>query len=156
MQVENSPSTESPEMQVENSKPDGDETDVPIAKNWKERFSHGAEPLQNQPSITSTSYGDTETRVIVKNIGSTTLQYFSAGPENIQLFQEIFVADGWQMAGWDWCGTGKEMYEIPPSSSVELVVNFWDGDNRERMQASFSEKGTNRSGFIVLAIEPEN
>ena len=122
--------------------------------NWQERFSDDAQPLTNQPSITSVVHGESETLLKVKNNGSTTLTYYSAGAQNIQLFQETFEDGEWIMTGWDWCGTGKELFEIPPNSTVDLVVRFWDADKRERMQASFSEKGTKRSGFVVLAIEP--
>jgi hypothetical protein len=92
--------------------------------------------------------------VKVKNVGTTTLQYYAAGSEHVQLFQEVDAAGRWTKAAWDWCGTGKEVFEIAPNNSAELVVSFSDDQKRERMLAHFSEKDTKRSGLVVLATEP--
>ncbi len=122
--------------------------------NWREMFEE-AEQLANVPAIAVTSTDGKRVLVTVKNVGTTTLQYYSAGPEHVQLFQEIEVAGRWTQSNWDWCGTGKERFEIAPSESAELVVSFWKNEKRQRMLANFSEKGTNRSGLVVLACEPD-
>lgn len=132
-----------------------EQADPPDAK-WQEMFYDNAPPLTNIPAITLTASDGSITRVNVKNVGDTTLQYYSAGPEHISLFQEINLAGKWTKSNWDWCGTGKELFEIAPHDSADLVVSFWDNQQRERMLANFSEKGTNRAGLVVLATEPPN
>ena len=121
---------------------------------WREMFFEDADPLTNVPEITVISTVGLRTCVTVKNVGNTTLQYEAAGSEHIQLFQEIDVDGKWTQSNWDWCGTGKESFDIVPDSSVELVIDYWDDQERERMLANFAEKGTNRSGLVVLATEP--
>ncbi|MEZ6147449.1 MAG: hypothetical protein R3B91_18910 [Planctomycetaceae bacterium] len=128
--------------------------DAPDPK-WREMFFEDAEQLSNVPEIAVISTDGKHVRVTAKNVGTTTLQYYSAGAEHVQLFQEIKDAGRWAQSNWDWCGTGKEMFEIAPNESVQLVVDFWDDEERERMLANFSEKDTNRSGLVVLAREPE-
>lgn len=121
---------------------------------WREMFFEDADPLVNIPKITLKSRLDNVTRVTVKNVGSTTLQYSAAGAEHVQLFQEINVDGKWTQSNWDWCGTGKKQFEVAPHGTADLLVDFWDGEKRERMLARFSEKDTKRSGLIVLATEP--
>ncbi len=128
--------------------------DAPDPK-WRDMFFKDAELLSNVPEITVTSTDGKLVRVIAKNVGTTTLQYYSAGAEHIQLLQEIQVAGRWTQSSWDWCGTGKELFEIAPTESVELVVDFWDDEKRERMLANFSEKDSCRSGLVILATEPD-
>jgi len=118
-------------------------------------FFEDAKALSNVPEISVKSSDGKSIRVIAKNVGTTTLQYYSAGAENIQLFQEIKTAGRWTQSSWDWCGTGKEHFKIAPNESAELVVDFWDADEQERMLANFSEKDTNRSGLVILATEPD-
>ena len=122
---------------------------------WREMFFEDSERLANVPEITIVSTDGNVVRVTAKNAGTTTLQYYSAGAEHVQLFQEIKEIDKWTQSNWDWCGTGKEVFDIAPNESVELEIDFWDEDKQERMLANFSEKDTNRSGLVVLAIEPE-
>ena len=130
------------------------EADAPDSK-WREMFFDEDAPLTNIPEITVASTDGFATRVTVKNVGRTTLQYNSAGPEHVQLFQEIHVGGKWIQSNWDWCGTGKELFEIAPNNVAELVVDFWDDQRRERMLANFSEKDTDCSGLVVLVTEPD-
>jgi len=126
----------------------------PPDSKWRELFLENATPLTNIPKTSLTSSVGSVARVTVKNVGNTTLQYYAAGSEHVQLFQEIKVRGKWTQSKWDWCGTGKELFEIAPNSSAELVVDFWDHQERERMLANFSEKDTKCSGFVILATEP--
>ena len=130
-----------------------DALDAPDLK-WREMLFEEAEPLANVPEITMISTVAHNTRVNVKNVGNTTLRYVAAGSEHVQLFQEIDVMGRWTQSNWDWCGTGKEVFDIAPNSSAELMIDYWDDQKRERMLARFAEKGTKRSGLIVLAAEP--
>ncbi len=86
------------------------------------------------------------------NEGTTTLEYYSAGRSHIQLFQEFEDLGEWTPTNWDWCETGKDEFELAPGEQVGLAVDFWD-PRRERMLATFTEEGTNRSGMVVLAAE---
>ena len=138
---------------------------------WNELLFDDATPLSNFPEITLTSEtkdpkeGDSSSRsaihdnngfrVVAKNTGLTTLDYYSGGKHKIQLFQEIYDGKKWKSSNWDWCGTGKSSFQIAPNESVELEVEFWDDSKRERVLAVFSEVGTNRAGLVVLATEPE-
>ena len=126
--------------------------DQPVLR-WSEELFEGSEPLSNVPVITHVSTVGNVVRVTAKNTGTTTLQYFSTGTGYIQLFQEIKENGEWTPYKWDWCGTGKEDFDIDSNESVELVVKFWDADKQERMLANFSEKETNRCGLVVLASE---
>jgi hypothetical protein len=122
---------------------------------WREMLFEDEVALANVPEISVDSTDGRLVRVTAKNVGTTTLQYYSAGPDHIQLFQEIKEAGRWTQSDWDWCGTGKELFEIAPNGSAELIVNFWDEKKQERMLARFSEKDTNRAGLVVLTFEPD-
>ncbi len=124
--------------------------------NWREMLFEDTEHLTNFPEVAVTSTDGNIVRVTAKNVGTTTLQYYSTGPDHVQMFQETKVAGKWTQSKWDWCGTGKEWFEIAPNESVELVISFWDEEKQERLLANFSEKDSNRSGLVVLASEPEN
>ncbi len=120
---------------------------------WRREFFKGFLPLKNRPQIVSRKHVKDEVHVIVKNRGNTPLEYYAAGPEGIQLFQEVFRRGLWRKSGWDWCGTGKKTYTILPGQSIKLEVDFFDDERGERMLGNFREAGTNRSGLIVLATE---
>ena len=122
---------------------------------WREMTFKDRVVLANVPKI---SIGSTDGRLIhvsAKNVGKTTLQYYSAGPDHIQIFREIKKAGRWTQSDWDWCGTGKELFEIAPNGSAEFIVNFWDPKKQERILACFSEKDTNRAGLVVLTSDPD-
>jgi len=71
------------------------------AKSFKEMMwadtIEGYEPLSNSPKIISRKKVGNEIHVVIKNTGSTTLQYsavgrdprFNVGPDHISLFQEV-------------------------------------------------------------------
>ena len=130
--------------------------DEPVDAAWRSILFGQANALSNVPTIVSTTADGDDIRVTIKNDGDTTLQYYSAGPAGIQLFQEIQQSGEWKQASWDWCGTGKEQFEIEPGETVELIVDFWDEDSRERMLAIFTERGTDRMGLVVLAAEDDS
>ena len=48
-------------------------------------------------------------------------------------------------------GHCEGFYEIGPGESVRLEIEFWDDDKAVRMLGKFSEKGTDRSGLVVLS-----
>jgi hypothetical protein len=109
--------------------------------------------LQNTPVVASLeSDGRGNVIATVANEGSTTLTYYSAGRSGITLFQEFETRGAWIPGGSDWCGTGKSTFELGPGDRVRLDVDFRDL-RRERMLAWFTEKGTARSGMVVLATE---
>ncbi len=127
---------------------------LPPDELWVCTIFGGVEPLNNVPKILSRRTEGNEIFVKIKNTGSTTLQYLSVGPHHIQLCQEIDVSEMWEMAGWDWCGMGKESFFLEPEQTVELRVRFWDSNNRERMLGHFTERETLCDGMVVLATEP--
>ena len=110
--------------------------------------------LQNTPRIVKTKHTGNIVWLTASNEGDTTLVYSGIGPIGIQLFQEQEVSGSWKFGSWDWCGTGTQSYTIEPGQVVQLMVLFWDNDKRERMLGAFAEKGTGRSGLVVLAVEP--
>lgn len=110
------------------------------------------DPLENVPVIVSTRTHADGVTVVVANRGATTLTYSAGGRSFIDLFQEFEEGGTWAPATWDWCGTGKETYELAPGDEASLEVNFWDA-RRERMLGCFSEKDTSRCGLVVLASE---
>jgi len=120
---------------------------------WRNLLFDDSIPLANVPEIAVKSTQGNTVWVTAKNTGSTTLQYWSAGKSNIQLFQETHDGTKWSNGGWDWCGTGKELFEIAPDKSVDLILNFWQEDRPVRMLAVFTEKNTDRSGLVVLASQ---
>ncbi len=125
----------------------------PTELSWREMFFEDQLPLENKPQIVDISNDGDELVVVVANKGTTTLEYFSAGASHIKLFQEHHRDGEWKPKNWDWCGTGKSRYEIAPGEQVDLRLRFWDPKVRERMLASFTEKGTDRAGLVVLAWE---
>jgi len=120
---------------------------------WRRELFKGTLPLKNRPQIVSRKKVKNEVHVTVKNAGETTLEYYSAGPEGIQLYQEVFRGGLWRKSHWDWCGTGKKKYAFLPGKTVNLKVGFSDDERGERMLGEFREAGTNRCGLIVLATE---
>lgn len=122
----------------------------------------GYEPLLNSPKIISRKKVGNEIHVVIKNTGSTTLQYsavgrnprFNVGPDHIRLYQEVDESGKWQRGYLDFCGTGKEMFDVKPNESAELMIIFWDPEKRERMSGLFIAKETSRRGVVVLATEP--
>ena len=128
----------------------------PPDEKWSELFS-GRSPLANHPTIVPIPAGSNASvfRVTAKNTGNTVIQYSAYGPERISLYQETDANGKWVMSNWSWCGTGRCLFEIAPQESVELEVECWDDQKRERMLAMFNEKGTNRRGLVVLLEEPE-
>ena len=69
----------------------------------------------------------------------------------ISLFQEVRSDSGWQKDAWSADGMCEGFYEIAPGESVRLEIEFWDDAKAVRMLGKFSEKGTDRSGLVVLA-----
>jgi hypothetical protein len=126
--------------------------DDPPCPEWRGEFLAKNAPLENVPVVVKAEIKGEGLTVTVKNEGSTTLEYSSAGRSGIQLFQEFEETGGWIPAGWDWCGTGKETQQLAPGEQVGLAVGFSD-PRRERMLACFDEKDTGRSGMVVLAAE---
>lgn len=120
---------------------------------WRELLFKNSAPLLNAPEITVDSVQDDWVRVAARNTGSTTLQYRSAGKSLVQLFQETHDGKQWTTGTWDWCGTGKQRFEIAPDETVELELHFWSEDKPVRMLAAFSEKNTDRRGLVVLASQ---
>jgi hypothetical protein len=108
--------------------------------------------LENVPVVVSTQARPNGSTVTVANRGATTVTYESAGRSGIQLFQEIENHGVWTPENWDWCGTGKETFELAAGEQVSVEVDFWDA-RRERMLGCFSEKNTARCGLVVLASE---
>jgi hypothetical protein len=133
--------------------PDALSTAPPDAE-WSKLSNDGEQPLANVPAVSSPKSRGNEICVTVTNNGDTTLTYYSGGSKHVQLFQECEQNGEWQMGNWDWCGTGKEYFELAPGQSADLVVEVWDTGKRERMLAHFIEKGTPRSGMVVLYSEP--
>ena len=126
----------------------------PPSPTWREMGLVDGLPLQNIPVVVKTSQKHKELAVTVANNGTTILEYYSAGQTHIRMLQEVHENGEWKLSNWDWCGTGKSTYEIAPGKQVELYVDFWDPEKRERILGVFSEKDTNRSGLVVLASEP--
>lgn len=126
----------------------------PPDEEWVCSIFDGFPPLNNVPEILSRRTVGKNSYVTIKNVGSTTLRYTSVGPHRIQLFQEVDVSGRWGLAGWDWCGMGKETFSLEPDQTVELRVRFWDAEKRERMLGHFTEDDTMQGGMVVLATEP--
>jgi hypothetical protein len=121
------------------------------ASGWRDMFADDM-PLQNVPQIMATAIDSNGVTVTVANCGETTLRYLATSPSDIQLFQEREIMGMWASGTFDWCGLGKEDYDLAPGQQIPLAVEFWD-PGRERMLASFTEKETNRCGMIVPASE---
>jgi hypothetical protein len=127
----------------------------PPDSDWLSMYSKAYEPLQNRPKVISIEERKGEIQVTIKNTGTTIIDYYATSSSRIQLFQEEWVNREWIAINWDWCGLGKKHFELNPNETTELSVRFWDDEIRERMLGRFSEKGTLRSGMIVLAAEPQ-
>lgn len=124
----------------------------PPSIEWDGMFSTTGDSLTNQPIVVSTLREGNEVTVTVANQGTTALCYRAVGRSGIQVFWELEDWGQWTQAGWDWCGMGKENFELPPGDQVALSFNFED-PRRERMLGNFGEKGTERRGLVVLACE---
>jgi hypothetical protein len=126
---------------------------APPNPEWDQEIFKHSHPLENIPAVGPPTRHGNDQFVTVTNTGKTVLVYLSGGPQHVQLFQEVDEHGKWRLSNWDWCGTGKETFELNPGQSVELAFRFWDAGKRERMLAHFTEKGTFRSGMVVLAAE---
>ena len=101
--------------QVAKPSPNRNSPDAPDSE-WRTSLFENAKELRNVPSVTVVSVEAGTVKVSVANVGKTALQYYSAGVDHVQTYQEIHEDGKWFMNNWDWCGTGKKMYEIPPDS----------------------------------------
>lgn len=115
-----------------------------------ELFGKCKAPLKNVPNVLSTDRSGRYVNIVLRNNGATTLEYCSAGPDNIQCYIEVQKAGAWKRLGYDWCGTGKSDFEILPGHEVELRVKNSKSEERYRISGLFTEKGTDRSGHVVL------
>ena len=130
----------------------------PTDPRWREMCFEGFEKLENVPIAQPLkSLIPRATVVSVRNPGTTALEYIAeGGSEKISVYQEVAAGDGWSAQLFPWCGVGKKLYEIPPGKTVNLVVYFRSQKQRERLLGRFTEKGSKKSGLIVLAKEPKN
>ena len=110
-------------------------------------------PLRNIPDVTLVSRKDDQVFVTVTNTGRTTLEYRGSSESCISLFQEVPSDSGWKKDAWSGDGHCDGFYEIGTGESVELEIEFWDDWKAVRMLGKFSEKGTDRSGLVVLAAK---
>ena len=128
-------------------KPDPNATDP----KWREMLPANSKPLLNIPAVSSASIKDGLIFVTATNNGNTTLEYRGSSPSSISLCEEIHESSAWKQYGWSGDGPCEEFYEISPGKSVTLEVEFFDDETPIRMLARFSEKGTDRTGMVVLA-----
>ena len=118
---------------------------------WRENLVDNSEPLLNVPDVSIISHKDDLVFVAATNTGRTTLEYRGSSQSCISTFQEVRSDSGWQKDQWSAEGHCDGFYEIGPGESVRLEIEFWDDYKAVRMLGKFSEKGTNRSGLVVLA-----
>ncbi len=118
---------------------------------WRETLRGNSEPLFNVPDVSSASHKDGLVIVTATNTGRTTLEYRGSSRSCISLYQEVRSDSGWQQDAWSVDGHCEGFYEIGPGESVGLEIEFWDDDKAVRMLGKFSEKGSDRSGLVVLA-----
>lgn len=124
---------------------------------WRETLLENSEPLLNVPDVSSASHRDGLVFVTATNAGRTTLEYRGDSQSRISLFQEVRSDSGWQKDAESVDGMCEGFYEIAPGESARLEIEiwdeteFWDDAKTVRMLGKFSEKGTDRSGLVVLA-----
>ncbi len=118
---------------------------------WRETVLGNSEPLWNIPDVSLPSQGNGPINVTATNVGRTTLTYRGESQSRILLFQEVRGDSGWQQDAWSGEGPCEESYEIAPGESVKLEIEFFDDADGLRMLGKFAEKGTKRSGLVVLA-----
>jgi len=123
--------------------------DEPPSPEWRRRNS-----LENQPVVVGNIRERGELGVTMGNQGTTTLMYSAAatGRRRVACFSEREENGAWRRNGWEWCGTGREVFELAPGKQVDLYFEF-DNPGRERVLTMFMEKGTELSGLVVLASE---
>ena len=118
---------------------------------WRETLLANSKPLWNVPDVSSASHKDGLVFVTATNTGHTTLEYRGSSQSRISLFQEVRSGSVWQKDAWSVDGMCEGFYEIAPGESVRFEIEFWDDDKAVRMLGRFSERGTDRSGLVVLA-----
>ena len=118
---------------------------------WRETLLDNSKPLSNAPDVSLASHKDGQVFVTATNTGRTTLEYRGSSQSCISLFQEVRSDSGWQQDAWSVDGHCEGFYQIGPGESVRLEIEFWDDNKAVRMLGKFSEKGTDRSGLVVLA-----
>lgn len=128
-------------------KPDPNATDP----KWRETLPANSKPLLNIPDVSSASLNDDLVFVTATNSGNTTLEYRGSSQSCISLFEEVHRNSAWKQYGWPVDGPCEGFYEIAPGKSVRLEMELWEDEMPVRMLGRFSEKGTDRTGLIVLA-----
>lgn len=118
---------------------------------WWETLLANSKPLWNVPEVTIASHKNGQVFVTATNTGRTTLEYRGSSQSHISLLQEVRSDSGWQKDAWSVDGMCEGYYEIASGESVRLEIEFWDDNMPVRMLGRFSEKGTDRSGLVVLA-----
>ncbi|MFN3192862.1 MAG: hypothetical protein ACE361_20295 [Aureliella sp.] len=130
-------------------KPDADATDP----KWRETILANTTPLENVPAIEMENRSANMAHVTATNTGRTTLEYRGSSSSRILIFQEIHSEGGWRKDAWTADGMCENTYEIAPGESVDLEIDFWDFGEPVRVLGKSSEKGSNRSGLVVLLTQ---
>lgn len=118
---------------------------------WRETLPANSKPLLNVPEVSSASLKDGLVYVTATNSGNTTLEYRGSSQSCISLFEEVRKESAWEQYGWSVDGPCEGFYEIASGESVRLEMEFLADENPVRMLGKFSEKGTDRTGLVVLA-----
>ena len=128
--------------------------DNQVDPHWRDEVFYDCGELENKPEVTVDALYRSGAKVTLSNTGHTTLCYSGYGFNHIRTFQEFYTRGKWKKHDWEWCGTGASEFEILPKASVTFEIWFREDERRERILGGFDEKGTNRSGLVVLATEP--
>jgi hypothetical protein len=128
--------------------------DNQVDPHWRDEVFYDCGELENKPEVTVDPLYRSGAKVTLSNTGHTTLCYSGYGFNHIRTFQEFYTRGKWKKHDWEWCGTGASEFEILPNASVTFEIWFREDERRERILGGFGEKGTNRSGLVVLATEP--
>jgi len=103
--------------------------DDPPSPEWRR-----GDSLENRPVVVANIRERGALGVTVANQGTTTLMYSAAASDRrrIACFSEREENGAWRPNGWDWCGTGREVFELAPGKQVDLNFEF-DNPERERV-----------------------
>lgn len=122
---------------------------------WRATYFANTQPLANVPDVSAVSHQDDQATVTVTNIGTTTLEYRGRPPQGILLFQEVLRGKQWRMDVVEAEGMCEVLHELAPGESVDLNFSILDDSLSVpiRSLGRFTEKGTERTGLVVLVSE---
>ena len=128
--------------------------DAPIDDGWQPANGAVIEPIDSAPEVTIIERTGSNVTIRITNTGTESLEYGARNDDSLMRFREVEKNGKWTFDTYDWCGMGIESRELQPGESITVLLKFDLPLKRERLLGFFSQQGTEKHSYIVLACKP--